>query len=232
MVQPLWIFLLFNIVIVTPIDVAKEDEKNIAGRILKEAIFMSEHFMDNPSIKNGVGSDIKKTNIMYKHAQTFERDVGGDKRMLSHEVRVVQGRCDINKQCPDSQYCDGMFCFIFKKEGDNCDLNGECEKGSECQFGLCTKGIKMGDPGTFCDLARDCKGENQCCIRELSISKHTSICKPMLKEHESCGPINLFHQAEQKAHVEPLCGPCEKGLACKGIGIFGRHSVCLPNDEE
>jgi len=205
-------------------------KKNVAEGILKQAIFMSEHFMDGP---NGHNTGVKKTNIVYNHKKyNFDREVGGEKRMLSHEVRVVQGRCDINKECPAEQYCDGMFCFIYKKEGDNCDLNGECEKSSECQFGICTKGVKVGDPGTFCDLARDCTGEDLCCIRELSISKHTSICKPMLKEHESCGPINLFHQAEQKAHVEPLCGPCEKGLACKGIGIFGRHSVCLPNDEE
>ena len=35
---------------------------------------------------------------------------------------------------------------------------GECCAGSECQFGICTKGVVQGDPGTFCDIAKDCKG--------------------------------------------------------------------------
>lgn len=40
-------------------------------------------------------------------------------------------------------------CFLFQ---------GECCSGAECQFGICTKGVAPGDPGTFCDKAEDCKG--------------------------------------------------------------------------
>ena len=61
-------------------------------------------------------------------------------------------------------------------------------------------------------------GADVCCIRELSISHHHSICKLTLNEHESCGPINLFHQDTMRAHMEPICGPCKAGLSCKGVG--------------
>ena len=58
-----------------------------------------------------------------------------------------------------------------------------------------------------------------CCIREISVSRLHSICKPMLEEHESCGPINLFHQEiTTNSHVEPVCGPCKPDLSCKAVG--------------
>jgi len=155
----------------------------------------------------------------------------GDSR-TPHAIGVIEGRCDVYKLCPDTEYCDGMFCYKCKSVGDHCDLNGECCTGSECQYGYCASGVQAGHPGTFCDLSKDCKGEDVCCIHEISVSQIHSICKPMLSEHESCGPINLFHQDVMKANLEPICGPCKKGLSCKGVGILGRHSICLPDDEE
>jgi len=145
---------------------------------------------------------------------------------------VVMGHCSMTEKCEPDQYCDGTYCFKCRSAGDHCDLNGECCAGSECQYGICEKGVEAGAPGTFCDLAKDCKGKETCCIHEISISKHHSVCKPMLETHESCGPINLFHQDVLKASMEPVCGPCKSGLACKGVGILGRHSICLPEDEE
>ena len=62
-------------------------------------------------------------------------------------------------------------------------------------------------------------GADACCILEISIDPHNPLCKPMLDIHETCGPINLFHQIfEDRAHNEPICGPCKPGLACKSVG--------------
>eukprot|EP00794_Sanderia_malayensis_P012828 gene12828-14144_t len=152
-----------------------------------------------------------------------------DDHQLGHlDERPVVGRCDINKQCKADQYCDGIFCFKCRKDLEHCYANGQCCQGSECQYGYCAKGASAGMPGTYCDKAKDCKGDS-CCILEMSVDHHNAICKPMLEEHETCGPINLFHQiTEYRAHSEPICGPCKQGLACKSIGIHGHHSVCLP----
>lgn len=174
--------------------------------------------------------ETKKKDVVNKPDLSSKRTFHHD--APSHEDRVIQGRCDINKKCSAGEYCDGMYCFKCKGSGDHCDLNGECCEGAECQYGFCAKGAKAGDPGTYCDLVKDCKGKDICCIHEMSISHHHSICKPMLDEHESCGPINLFHQDVMKAHIEPVCGPCKPGLSCKGVGILGRHSICLPEGEE
>ena len=87
-----------------------------------------------------------------------------------------------------------------------------------CQYGRCTKGVKQGEPGTYCDKTKDCLGSSSCCIREITVNPHASVCKPMLEEFESCGPINLFHQIYMGGMVEPACGPCKTGLQCKNVG--------------
>lgn len=145
------------------------------------------------------------------------------------DERPILGRCDINEKCKAEQYCQGRFCFKCRKALEHCYANGQCCQGMECQYGYCAKGISAGMPGTYCDKAKDCKGSEACCILEMSVDHHNAICKPMLEQHETCGPINLFHQiTEYRAHNEPFCGPCKQGLACKSVGIFGHHSVCLP----
>ena len=95
---------------------------------------------------------------------------------------------------------------------------GTCCEGFTCQYGHCTKGVKEGEPGTYCDRTSDCLGKESCCVREISINPHTSLCKPLLDEFESCGPINLFHHIYNGGMVEPDCGPCKAGLQCKNVG--------------
>ena len=97
-------------------------------------------------------------------------------------------------------------------------IEGTCCEGYVCQYGHCTKGVKEGEPGTYCDRTSDCLGKESCCVREISVNPHTSVCKPMLNEFESCGPINLFHHVYDGGMVEPDCGPCKVGLQCKNVG--------------
>jgi len=146
------------------------------------------------------------------------------------DERPILGHCDINRQCKAEQYCEGMYCYKCRKDEEHCYANGQCCQGMECQYGYCAKGVTAGMPGTYCDKAKDCKGPFACCIFEMSVDHHNPICKPMLEEHETCGPINLFHQicSEYRAQNEPICGPCKPGLACKSVGIHGHHSICLP----
>ncbi|XP_066923327.1 dickkopf-related protein 3-like [Clytia hemisphaerica] len=217
-------FAIFSLVSCKPATKENDVETSLMKDILERAFGLDKK-------KEGVSEISKKDEVT-----SLKQDQANDRRShvgASHDdTREILGRCDINKKCEASQYCDGMFCYKCRTEGHHCDLNGECCAGSECQFGICTKGAAQGDPGTFCDIAKDCKGKDVCCIREISISHHHSICKLMLNEHESCGPINLFHQDTMRAHMEPICGPCKAGLSCKGVGIFGRHSICLPENEE
>ncbi|EDO50019.1 predicted protein, partial [Nematostella vectensis] len=125
--------------------------------------------------------------------------------------------CNINKPCPKDQFCDVHMCRSCLHESTPCHFIGTCCQGFVCQYGQCTKGVKQGMPGTYCDKTSECD-ENSCCVRELSLSTRNSVCKPMLNEYESCGPINLFHQVYTDGRVEPVCGPCKQGLQCKNVG--------------
>ncbi|XP_047127235.1 dickkopf-related protein 3 isoform X1 [Hydra vulgaris] len=192
-----------------------QNDENLARDFLQLAIDETK-FMS--SKKNSISEVDQSTEINDKAKKKDELCCPGD----------IYGRCDINQQCIPGYFCDGMFCYKCHQEGQTCNLNGVCCEGSECQYGICTKGVKAGDAGTFCDLSKDCTGSLMCCIREMSINRLHSICKPMLEEHESCGPINLFHQEiTTNAHVEPMCGPCKPGLSCQAVGIHGQHNVCL-----
>lgn len=142
----------------------------------------------------------------------------------------IVGTCYQGLQC---QYCRYITKWIMSLVGTFCQglqcqycqyitnwimsLVGTCCQGFQCQYGRCTKGAKQGSPGTYCDKATDCDS-NSCCVRELSINPKTSVCKPMLDEYESCGPINLFRQIYNGGKVEPACGPCKPGLQCKNVG--------------
>ena len=115
------------------------------------------------------------------------------------------------------------FCTVYAEKKNiqhfvHCHILGTCCEGYVCQYGHCTKGVKQGEPGTYCDKTSDCLGKESCCVREISVNSHTSICKPMLNEFESCGPINLFHHIYNGGMVEPDCGPCKNGLQCKNVG--------------
>ncbi|KXJ12743.1 Dickkopf-related protein 3 [Exaiptasia diaphana] len=138
--------------------------------------------------------------------------------------------CNVNKACLADQFCDFHVCRSCLRENLACHFIGTCCKGLACQYGRCTKNVQQGSPGTYCDKASDCDSSS-CCIREISVNPKTSVCKPMLDEYESCGPINLFRQIYNGGKVEPACGPCKPGLQCKNVGTIGLHFVCLKEEE-
>ncbi|XP_068708379.1 dickkopf-related protein 3-like isoform X2 [Montipora foliosa] len=140
--------------------------------------------------------------------------------------------CNVNKDCPPGKFCDVHTCRDCLHVNAACHFIGTCCEGYVCQYGHCTKGVKQGEPGTYCDKTSDCLSKESCCVREISVNSHTSICKPMLDEFESCGPINLFHHIYNGGMVEPDCGPCKDGLQCKNVGIKGLHFICLKEDED
>ena len=216
----------------TSLDIVKDHTSLEKLHIKNESSFntdsIKKRFLYAPNFKHHHRKRLYQRTDVPEAEEASKRDGGSH----GDDHRTILGHCSITEKCKKGEYCDGMYCFACKAAGDHCDLNGECCDGSECQYGICSKGVKPGMPGTFCDLAKDCTGPDSCCIHEMSISEHHSVCKPMLEEHESCGPINLFHQDILRAHMEPVCGPCKPGLACKGVGILGRHSICLPENEE
>lgn len=147
-------------------------------------------------------------------------------------VEAGTDECNVNKDCPAGKFCDVHTCRACLHERAACHFIGTCCEGYACQYGQCTKGVEQGEPGTYCDRTSDCLGKESCCIREISVNPHTSMCKPMLDEFESCGPINLFHHVYTGGMVEPDCGPCKVGLQCKNVGTNGLHFICLKEEEE
>lgn len=147
-------------------------------------------------------------------------------------VEAGTEECNVNKDCPSGRFCDVHTCRACLHENAACHFIGTCCEGYVCQYGHCTKGVKQGEPGTYCDRTSDCLGKESCCVREISVNPHTSVCKPMLDEFESCGPINLFHHVYDGGLVEPDCGPCKVGLQCKNVGTKGLHFICLKENED
>lgn len=147
-------------------------------------------------------------------------------------VEAGTEECSVNKDCPKGRFCDVHTCRVCVHENAACHFIGTCCEGFTCQYGHCTKGVKEGEPGTYCDRTSDCLGKESCCVREISINPHTSLCKPLLDEFESCGPINLFHHIYNGGMVEPDCGPCKAGLQCKNVGTKGLHFICLKENED
>ena len=84
----------------------------------------------------------------------------------------------------------------------------------------------VGAPGTFCESHEDCVND-ACCIIDPSISPSKTICKLALDEHEICGPFTIFRTQYKSGIASHSCGPCKQGLACKPIGNFGVHQVCM-----
>lgn len=147
-------------------------------------------------------------------------------------VEAGTEECNVNKDCPAGRFCDVHTCRACLHAGASCHFIGTCCEGYVCQYGHCTKGVKQGEPGTYCDRTSDCLGKESCCVREISVNPHTSVCKPMLNEFESCGPINLFHHVYDGGMVEPDCGPCKVGLQCTNVGTKGLHFICLKEGED
>lgn len=140
--------------------------------------------------------------------------------------------CNAHKKCEDGKYCHMFLCVHCLKENVACTQNGQCCKG-QCVYGRCKKEGASGKPGTFCDRHEDCTDPaGTCCVREPAINPHISICKPPLKKNMVCGPINFFRTVYVGAEVQTACGPCEKTLICKQVGIFGIHEICVDPKED
>jgi len=138
--------------------------------------------------------------------------------------------CNAHKACPEKKYCHLFLCVHCLKENVACTQNGQCCEG-QCTYGRCKAGVEEGQPGTFCDRHEDCK-DKACCVREPAINPHISICKPPLKEHMVCGPINFFRNVYVGAQVQKACGPCGENLICKQVGLFGIHETCQKDDSK
>ncbi|KAL9984562.1 hypothetical protein ACROYT_G006871 [Oculina patagonica] len=130
--------------------------------------------------------------------------------------------CNAHKPCPSGKYCHFFLCVKCLGENVPCNDKGQCCRG-QCTYGRCKRSSVPGEPGTFCNRKRDCRGDS-CCVRDTAVNLHKSICKPPLGENMVCGPINFF----KNVYVgDEVCGPCKPGLVCKQVGIFGVHEICV-----
>lgn len=181
-------------------------------------------------LKNG-GNDIaKKFSISRPSIDGGAVEETGKTRMLA--PGFYSQECNAHKKCEDGKYCHMFLCVHCLKENVACTQNGQCCKG-QCVYGRCKKEGASGKPGTFCDRHEDCTDPaGTCCVREPAINPHISICKPPLKKNMVCGPINFFRTVYVGAEVQTACGPCEKTLICKQVGIFGVHEICVDPKED
>ena len=152
--------------------------------------------------------------------------------MLSHEAYEMSNqepaskiRCKQDSDCIDDNsadsenlmYCDRHYgyCDSFRKVGDLCRHDSQCDSGLICMFGKCAQPFAQGNNGARCSEASDCNA-GLCCARQHG----ERICKPKLKLGHQC----FVPEGGLDYSLNELC-PCDEGFECKRMKAKSKRLV-------